>query len=127
MRVLETFASSNAFPAFGFDQTIVITSQICNRLLNDVVLNRKIVCDPCSAERGFYNVFGCLNLSRKWIEVVLSIEIEVDAMISEGFHVGLAARRSIALRVWWAHIRGIFADYVGEGSLVLDHLLLSHV
>ena len=48
-------------------------------------------------------------------------------MISKCFHIRLAARCSIALRVRWTHIRGIFSDDIGKRSLVLDHLLLPHV
>ena len=48
-------------------------------------------------------------------------------MVAKSFHVRLAAGRRIALGIWRTHVGRIFADNIGECSLVLDHLLLSHV
>lgn len=91
------------------------------------MLDGEIVIDARDSECSFHDVLRRLDLGRKWIKVVLRIEIKVNTVIAECFHVCLTTRCRTALRIWWAHVRGILSDDVGECSLVLDHLLLSHV
>lgn len=91
------------------------------------MLYGEIIGNASNTQGSSHDVFRCLDLGRKWIQVVLGIEIEVDAMIPECFHICFTARWRIALRIRWAHVRGILSDDVGERSLVLDHLLLSHI
>jgi len=91
------------------------------------VLYGEIVGNASNTKGSLHDGFRRLDLGRKWVKVVLRIEIEIDAMIAEYFHVSLTARCRIALRVRWAHVRGILSDDVSECSLILDHLLLSHI
>ena len=91
------------------------------------MLYGEIIGNASNTQGSSHDVFRCLDLGRTWIQVVLGIEIEIDAMITEYFHVRLTARCRIALRVRWAHVRGILSDDVGECSLILNHLLLSHI
>ena len=72
---------------------------------------------------GSGDVEGVLNLGGERVQVVLGVEIKVDAVVAQCFHVGLAARGAVALRVWRAHVGGVFANDVGDCALVLDHLL----
>jgi len=91
------------------------------------VLDGEIVGNASNTEGILHDGFRCLDLGRKWVQVVLCIEVEVDAMIPECFHICLTARCRIALRIRWAHVRGILSDDISECSLVLDHLLLPHI
>ena len=130
MWVAEALAGGNALPAIGLDETVVVAGQVRDRLLDNVMLYREVVGDTLAlgvSEGRFDNVFGVLDLCRQRVQVVLSIEIKVDAVVAKGFHVRLAARRGVALGVGRAHIGWVFADDVGKGALVLAHLGFAHI
>ena len=66
---------------------------------------------------------GVLYLTWQWVKVVLSVKVEVYAMIPKGLHVCLTARCRVTLRIWWSHICGIFTDDISQCALILAHLL----
>ncbi len=68
-----------------------------------------------------------MDLSWERVQVVLGVEVKVDAVVSQCFHVGLAAGNNVTLRVRGAHVGGVLADDVGDSALVLDHLLFTHI
>ncbi len=68
-----------------------------------------------------------MDLSRQRIQVVLAIQIKVDAVVSQGFHVRLTAGGSVALRVWGAHVGRVFPNDVSDCALVFHHLLFALV
>lgn len=64
-------------------------------------------------------------LDRRRVQVILGIEVEVDAVISKRLHVGPTAGFLTALRVRGPHVRRILSNNVGDRSLVLHHLILA--
>ena len=95
-------------------------------MLYDVVLDRKVISNTLGAKCGFDNVLGVLDLSWEWVEVILSVQVKVDTMISKSLHVCLATRCGIALTVRRAHVCRIFPNDVSQRTFVLAHLVLSH-
>jgi hypothetical protein len=59
------------------------------------------------------------------VEVILSIKVEVNPVVSESFHILSAARFNRTLRVRGTHVRGPFANDVDKCHLVFDHLGLA--
>ena len=122
--VLETLAGSDTLPALGFDEVEVVRCQVRDTLLVDIVLDAEEVATRGSAiDSGFDNILADLDVGGECVQVVLGVEIEVDAVVAELLHVGLAAGGAAALRVGRAHIGWVFSDDVGEGALVVGHLL----
>ena len=109
------------------DEVKVIRRKIADGLLDNIVLDGKIVVCAGLSEEGGGDVKGGVDLGGERVEIVLSIEVEVDAMVTKCFEVGLAAGDDVALRVRGAHVGGIFADNVGNCALVLHHLLYALV
>ena len=68
-------------------------------------------------------VLGVLDQIRRVHEVVLGIEIEIDNMVAEGSHVGLAAGCRIAIGIRRAHVGREEAQDVVEGYLVVVQLV----
>ena len=74
-------------------------------------------------EVGSGDAKGVVDLGGEGIEVVLGVEIKVNAMVTQRFHVSLAARGNVTLRVRGAHVGWVFSDDVGDCTLILHHLL----
>lgn len=91
------------------------------------MLDGEVIVRPRGREDAFHDVFRVLDLGGERVEVVLGVEVKVDAVVAQGFHIGLAAGLGGTIRVGRSHVGWVFADYVGEGTLVFDHLLLSQV
>jgi hypothetical protein len=70
------------------------------------------------------DVLCILDLFWFLIVVVISIQVEVGDDIAHIGHI-LLARISNASRIRRAHISGEFAQNVGEGHLVPDHLVIT--
>ena len=68
-----------------------------------------------------------MDLSRQWVQVVLRVEVKVDPVVTQCFHVRLAARDDVALGIRGTHIGRVFANDVGDCTLVLSHLLFTLV
>lgn len=73
------------------------------------------------------DLLGLVNLRGKIIDRILRVQVEVGSVISQRLHVSVAARHIVALGIWRSHVCRILADHVGDGSFVLDHLLLPQV
>ena len=89
------------------------------------MLDGEVIVRPRGCEDAFHDVLRILDLRWERVEVVLSVEIEIDAVVTQGLHVSLAAGFEGTLRIGRSHVCRVFADYVGKGTLVLDHLLLA--
>ena len=122
-RVVKTLARRHSFPALGLDQIKEVRGQVGDGLLDEVMLDSKIIRGTTCTQHLLDNVFGLLDRGR--IQVILCIQIKVDPMISKSLHVDPTARFSTALRVRWSHVRRIFPNDVGNRSLVLHHLILA--
>ena len=123
--VVEAGACGNAFPAFGGDEAEVVACEVGDRLLDDVVLDGEVIVRPRGCENAFHDVLRVLDLRRKRVEVVLGVEIEIDAMVTQGLHVSLTAGFKGTLRIGRSHVCRVFADYIGQGTFILGHLLLA--
>ena len=89
------------------------------------MLDGEIIVRARGREDAFHDVHRVLDLGWERVEVVLGVEIEIDAVVAQGLHVGLAAGFGGTLRIGRSHVCRVFADDVGKGTLVLDHLLLA--
>ena len=92
--IAEALAGCNAFPAIGLDEPVVVRSQVGNGLLDNVVLDREVIGNALAlgvGEGSLDDVLGILDLRWERVQVVLGIEIKVDAVVAKGFHVCLAA------------------------------------
>lgn len=89
-------------------------------MLDGEIIRRRLI-----SELGLDDNLGVLDLRWKRIEVILGIEIEIHAVVTESLHVGPAAGCLRALRVRWAHVGGPFTDDVHECHFVLDHLVFA--
>jgi hypothetical protein len=68
-------------------------------------------------------VLGVLDEVRRIHQVVFRIQIEVDDMIAEGRHVGLAARRGVTVGERRPHVRREEAQDVVKRDFVVIHLV----
>lgn len=91
------------------------------------MLNREIVRRRRLAEQRAHDIFGLENLGGEEVDGILRVQVEIHPVIPQRLHVGITSGCIIALGVRRAHVGGIFANHVGDGSFVLDHLLLPHV
>lgn len=89
------------------------------------MLNREIVVRSRRAEDLRDNILGVLDAIG--IEIILRVKVKVDPVITECFHVSPAAGLLAALRVWGSHVGWVLSNDVGNCSLVLHHLLLTHI
>ena len=89
------------------------------------MLDREVVIGTSRTQDLLDNVLGVLDSVR--VEIVLGVQVKIDAMISKSFHISPATRLLTALGVGGSHVSWVFPNDVGDGSFILDHLLLTHV
>jgi hypothetical protein len=109
------------------DQTKPVGSQVVDRLLDDIVLNGKII--SVSGDSGqsiLDNSLGALNGSWALVDGVLGIKIEVDSVISKSLKIGPAASSFSAVRKRRAHVGREVTEDVDKGLFVLLHLSKTH-
>lgn len=93
-------------------------------MLDSVVLNGKLVWGCC---QGVENGILCrLHLGRERIEIISAVQIKIHPVITQTFHIFLTSG-SIALGIGRTHICGVLSNNICNCSLILHHLLLSHV
>lgn len=68
------------------------------------------------------DVLRFLNLRGERAQIVLSVEVEVHAMVTESLHVIPAAGYLRAVGVGWTHVSRPHSNDVVECHLVLEHL-----
>ena len=89
----------------------------------DVMLNaQEIAPGHSTCKRSSDDIFTDLDIRGQGVQVVLGIEVEVNAVVAQLLHISLAPRSRAALRVGRAHVGRVFANDVGEGTLVVGHL-----
>lgn len=91
------------------------------------MLDREVVGSRRHAQQLLDDLLGLVDLRGEEIDRILRVQVEVGSVVSQRLHVGVAARRFVALGIGRPHVRRILADDIGNGSFVLDHLLLAHV
>lgn len=91
------------------------------------MLDRKEVRLRRHAESGLDDRFGLGDVRGEEVHRILRVQVIIDPMVSQSLQVGVASRCIVALGIRRAHVGGILADHIGDGSFVLDHLLLPHV
>lgn len=68
-------------------------------------------------------VLGVLDQIRGVHEIVLGIKVEINNVVAESRHVGLAAGCRIAIGIWRTHVGREEAQDVVEGNFVVVHLV----
>ena len=122
-RILQAFPRSNAGPALGLDDIEVVTRQVCDTLLVDIMLYAEEIAPSWgTCKRRLDDIFADLDVRRQGVQVVLGIEVEVDTVIAQLLHISLATRSRTTLRVGRTHVGRVFANDVGNGALVVSHL-----
>lgn len=89
------------------------------------MLDRQIVCGADRPQDLLDDSLGILDAVG--IEVILGVKVKVDSVITKSLHVRPTAGSLIALRVRGSHVGRVLSDDIGDCSLVLDHLLLTHI
>lgn len=125
--ILQTFPRGHPLPALALDRLEQKGSQIGHRWLDQVVLNCEEVGSRRLTQQLLNDLLGLVNLRGQKIDSILCIQVEVSSVISQSLHVSVASRHVVALGIWRSHICRILADHIGDGSFVLDHLLLPQV
>ena len=90
------------------------------------MLDRKIVSSSWYCQNLPHNILRILNGGRKRVQVVLRVQIEVGDMVTQSFHVGTTTGNIIALRIRRPHVGWILSNDIGNGTFILNHLLLAH-
>lgn len=125
--ILQTFSGRHPLPTFALDRLEQKRTQVRHRWFDYVMLNREEVGSRGNAHQLLHDLLRLIHIRGENIDGILRVQVEIDPMISQSLHVGVAPRRIVALRIRRPHVGRILADHVGDGSFVLDHLLLPHV
>ena len=91
------------------------------------MLNGEEVGSRRNAQQLLNDLPGLENRRGKEVDRILRVQVKVGSVVPQRLHVGVASRHIVALGIRRSHVGRILADHVGDGSFVLDHLLLPHV
>ncbi len=86
------------------------------------MLNGKILIRPALSQSCSDNIFRILDQGGSRVEIVLSVEIKIDPVVTQRLHVGPAARCFCTIGVRRAHVCRPHSDDVIERHLVFNHL-----
>jgi hypothetical protein len=127
-RVAEALTNGDTLVSHIGDGLEHVLSQVVGGLLVDIMLNVEESGASLSRRSALSDVskepiLGVLDQVGAVLFVVIGVDVEVDDVVTEVSHVGLALASAAGVR--WAHVGGDLANDVAESHLVLPHLLLA--
>jgi hypothetical protein len=127
-RVAETVTNGDTLVSQVGDGLQHVLGQVVCGLLVNVMLDVKPLSTTLSSRTALSDVTAepilrALDLVGAVLVVVISVNVEVNDVVTEISHVSLTLASAAGVR--WAHVGGDLSDNVAESHLVLPHLLLA--